>query len=456
MKRIRVSAWIFVIFSLIAAAAGCAVFLSGNRVSGFTERTVEDYIRFAQMYADDGAYQKAAVSYQDALQEDGENITALKGVIEAYIALEYYEEAEKVYDTLLKLEELSTEEWMDYIDVKIHLDKREEAKELVKERMETDDSSLLASLYEQMDVAMPVLDLAEGSYDTYQLLQVEDALAGASIYYTVDGTEPTQGSMAYVDGIVIAAPQTTVKVKAYSPMGYESDTVELNFTITAPVEEVSQRNYNSVISYIRNGVLHKRDNEPLYNYELAGIRSLYIVGTDYPSVEQIDCVFYDGCFSRYSNYDYNKGSEQLDAVRYMTFLKTLAVCCQEEIDLDVLSGLEHLEELSLLNDGITDINALQNLHSLRRLALGWNRITDVSALSGLVNLESLGLWNNQITDISSLGGLSRITYLDIAENQVSDISVIGNFPYLTEVWIDGNPIGDVSVLNDYANIRVIH
>lgn len=456
MKKIEIVAWGSVVFGLIAAVAGCAVLLSGNVVSGFTERTVEDYIRSAEMYAEDGAYQKAMVSYQNALEEDGENIVALRGVSEAYVSLEYYEEAEKTFETLMKLEELSTEEWMDYIDVKIRLDKREEAKELVEERMKTDDSSLLVSLYAQMDVRVPVFDLAGGSYDTYQLLQVAEAPDGASIHYTLDGTEPTQGSAAYSDGIVIAAPQTTVKAKAYSPMGYESDTVELDFTITAPVEEVLRGDYDSLASYIRNDVLHKNGDEPIYSYELAGIRSLYIVGTYYPSMEQMDFTFHNGYISQYGSNNYNKGNTSLDAVRYMPYLKILAVCWQDNIDLDVLSGLEHLEELSLLNDGITDISALQNIYSLRRLALGWNRITDVSALSGLTALESLGLWNNYITDISSLSGLGMLSYLDIAENQINDISVMGNFPYLTEVWINGNPVGDVSVLDGHANLRTIH
>jgi hypothetical protein len=64
-------------------------------------------------------------------------------------------------------------------------------------------------------VPVPVISPVSGSFKTNQLVTIKDSLAGASIYYTLDGSTPTTGSATYAAPFYIPAGQTgTVVIKA--------------------------------------------------------------------------------------------------------------------------------------------------------------------------------------------------------------------------------------------------
>ncbi|HPS40012.1 MAG TPA: chitobiase/beta-hexosaminidase C-terminal domain-containing protein [Candidatus Cloacimonadota bacterium] len=63
-------------------------------------------------------------------------------------------------------------------------------------------------------VATPVISPVSGVYSTPQTVTITCATASASIYYTTNGTEPTEASTLYTSGFSVSAT-TTVKAKAY-------------------------------------------------------------------------------------------------------------------------------------------------------------------------------------------------------------------------------------------------
>lgn len=300
----------------------------------------------------------------------------------------------------------------------------------------------------------PVFNLTSGTYEEYQLLQITNVYGNASVHYTTDGTEPNADSPVYTDGIVLSYPENIIRAKAIGALGYESEEVQLNISISRPVERI-ELDTSDTLYWIASNIFRKSWNSSIYNYELAQIRSLYILGDYYMDVVPLEATFHDGYYdmydSRYSDY----GEHTLDFVEYTPFIKTLAVEYQQELDLSPLAQLEYIENLSLLNDGITDITALEGLTSLKQLALGWNRISDVSALNGLTSLESLGLWNNQISDLSMLSSLTGLRYFDVSGNRVSQIECMAQMPELTEVWINHNQIQDLSPLDACPKLMVL-
>lgn len=453
MKKIRYFMIGMILCGCMAAAVGLA-FLFANPVSERPQKGVDDYVAEGNLYLDDGEYLKAIVSYQKALELEENHPEALSGSAEAYASLQYYAEEEKTRELLSQAEPDNLDNWIGMVMVKMNLNQLAQAKQLVEELMEKYENEELALLYHQMDVKEPVFNLKEGEYDTYQLLELQEIPDNATVYYTTDGSDPDEYSTIYEDGIILSYPENMIKAVAVSYLGYQSGVVEKKFLITAPVEEVED--VSSEFAWRVRDLLHKEWDVPIYNYELAQFRSLYIFGENNVYLEeQPELTFYADHYQWYQSVYSGYGKMELNMLAYMPFLKTLAVSYQDSADTTVLSGLEYLEDLSLLNDGIEDIQSLQNLKSLKRLALGWNQIKDVSALKDLTDLESLGLWDNQIQDVACLEGLEQLSYFDISGNQVQNISCIQNMPALTELWIAGNRISDFKPIDSCQNLMIL-
>lgn len=453
MRQVKNIAIGMIVCGLIAMAVGMSFFFSSS-VSTKPEKGKEAYITEGNLYLDDGDYMMAVASYQKALNMDENNVDALKGIAEAYSSMEYYAEEENVRNRLSEIEPENIENWIGLVMVKMNQNQLDEAKVLTEDLRTQYNDENLEALYYQMDVKEPVFSLNSGSYDAYQMLTLQEIPDNATVYYTIDGSEPTEFSEVYTDGIILSYPENIIKAKAIGFIGYESKVVELNYQITVPIEEIG-RNSSELEWLIRNE-LNKNWNDPIYNYELAQFRSLYILGNYNHSVEKpTETSFYADGYVRYQSKYTERGKNNISMLSYMPFLKTLSIGYQESVDLSYLSNLTYLEELSLLNNNITDIQELSNLKNLKMLALGWNNISDVSSLAGLNNLESLGLWDNQIRDVSCLANLSNLTYFDITGNQVQNINCIENMPNLSELWIARNQISDMTPIDSCENLSVL-
>jgi len=89
----------------------------------------------------------------------------------------------------------------------------------------------------QVAFNMPVFDPAPGIYTTAQNITVNTAIpAGATVYYTTDGSEPTQASQTYSTAIALPLDTTlTLKVKAFLAGWTPSDTYTGLYTTTGAV-----------------------------------------------------------------------------------------------------------------------------------------------------------------------------------------------------------------------------
>ncbi|MCR5794758.1 MAG: leucine-rich repeat domain-containing protein [Solobacterium sp.] len=453
MKLIRFLAAGLLALGLIAAALGLSFFMSGVSASR-PERSFEDYMRDAEIYTSERSYYKAIVSYESALEEKENDLDALTGLAETYSRKMDYDKELETRTRIKELKPDDIENRIRIIEIMILNKDYENAKAETEDVLSKYESEELRSLYEMMQVEAPEFTLSSGSYDEYQLLDTVDHGDNTIVRYTVNGEDPNETSPMWTDQLVISYPETKILAKAYSALGFPSETAELDLTITKPAEAVVSRDSYSRNDWAIRSLLDKYGGQDIYNYELAQIREVYIVGDYSPSVEPEQYIFYNNGYTEYDWFEDSIGDENLELVQYMPFLKTVVFSYQEEGDLSPLASLKYLENLSVYNCGIGDISPLAGCTSLKKLALGWNNIEDISPLASLTSLESLGLWNNSIKDISAVSGLHNLTYLDIANNKVKDISAVSGLTELTEVWINGNKIKDLSPLDACEKIGV--
>lgn len=81
--------------------------------------------------------------------------------------------------------------------------------------------------------ANPTFSVPSGTYTSTQTVTINDATAGATIYYTTDGTTPTANSTVYSGAISVSSTET-VQAIAYAAHYESSAVVSATYTITLP------------------------------------------------------------------------------------------------------------------------------------------------------------------------------------------------------------------------------
>lgn len=98
---------------------------------------------------------------------------------------------------------------------------------------ETGDQSYI----ENKDIYLvknPSFNLAPGTYEGTQNLEIIKGSTGDEVYYTVDGSVPNLTSAKYTAAIPLAIGETTVKAIAVSTKGFSSPAIEGHYILTSP------------------------------------------------------------------------------------------------------------------------------------------------------------------------------------------------------------------------------
>ncbi|WP_303869391.1 chitobiase/beta-hexosaminidase C-terminal domain-containing protein [Acetobacterium wieringae] len=107
---------------------------------------------------------------------------------------------------------------------------------------ETGDQSYIQNKDSYL-VKPPSFNLAPGSYEGTQNLEIIKGNSSDVIYYTIDGKVPNTTSPKYTSAIPLPLGETTVKAIAMSDKGFYSATIEGHYNLTTP-----QTNTQSVLT----------------------------------------------------------------------------------------------------------------------------------------------------------------------------------------------------------------
>jgi Leucine-rich repeat (LRR) protein len=142
----------------------------------------------------------------------------------------------------------------------------------------------------------------------------------------------------------------------------------------------------------------------------------------------------------------------LDSLSTLTRLQDLDLEFNSVSDLSSLSGLQNLEILKLGYNQVASLDPLAGLSSLREAELSYNQVEDIDGLAGLTNLHVLDLDANRVGDVSSLAGLVALQDLQLWMNQVEDVTPLANLSSLESLDLENNKIRDLSSLANLVQL----
>lgn len=255
------------------------------------------------------------------------------------------------------------------------------------------------------------------------------------------------------------------QISDISPLQNLTYLVDLSLT----ANEISDISYLSALTNLT--VLDLWGNQvydisPLGN--LSNLRALYLWGNTFTDISGLagldnllffamgDNLSFNGDISPISSFTSLEwleiGSafyaiEDFSPIRSLVNLQSLSIWGTGSFDLNVISPLVNLTDLTLHAARIDDYSMLNNFRNLKSLDLQGNGLTDISVIpiETLSRVTELRLWGNEITDVSPLRGLTNLRVLQLASNHISDITPLKTLTNLEQLDISGNRVSQSQI-----------
>ena len=144
------------------------------------------------------------------------------------------------------------------------------------------DVTVNATFTELAHVANPTFTPAAGSYISVQTVSLACATEGATIYYTLDGTDPTTESTEYAEAFTVSAT-TTVKAMAVKEGMNNSDVVSATYTIIEPMTIAAARALENNQYALVQGIVTFIDGRNIYVQDATAGIDLYLNNNTVPS-----------------------------------------------------------------------------------------------------------------------------------------------------------------------------
>lgn len=181
----------------------------------------------AQSAFSSGEYQDSYEFASRAVTLNRDSDDARLLLAEILVNLDQSQDAREVLEDLIQDSPDNSEAYGQLIE--IYAD--QEDTDAIKELMDNCENDEIREEYSAYITNPPVFSLPEGSYDAKQTLRLYTRGEG-DIYYTTDGSEPTQESTAYTsEGIALEEGTTTVKAVVINENGIPSDVVSNTYTV---------------------------------------------------------------------------------------------------------------------------------------------------------------------------------------------------------------------------------
>ena len=128
----------------------------------------------------------------------------------------------------------------------------------------------------------------------------------------------------------------------------------------------------------------------------------------------------------------------------------------ERVNLQPLSDLTNLRQLTLVNTPVKDLAPLTNLTSLSRLILTDTSVSDLTSLASLTKLKELNLQGSQVDSLTPLAGLTNLEELYIDATSDGDLIPLANLQNLKWLRIESTSETDLTPLAGIKDLEYLH
>lgn len=205
------------------------------------------YITLGREYVEQAYFTRAIQKLSVAIDREPDNVDALVLMAQAHTELGNIDEAKRIYTSLI--EEIAPAHPSAYRKLIEIYEKEEyhaEALALTRKAEAATGANEFTVMLREKTPTKPTLSQNEGKYTNEIDVQIT-VPEGQTVYYTTDGTDPSESGLIYKPGTKIHVPEGKMTVKAigFTENGTPSEQVTANYTVIIPTPAAPKANVKS-------------------------------------------------------------------------------------------------------------------------------------------------------------------------------------------------------------------
>lgn len=215
---------------------------------GWSLARTDAYITLGKSRVEMGYFSGSLEPLSIAVEREPDNVDALNLMAQAYMELGRREEAKAIYESLIStIAPNHPSAYRNLIRIYEEDGYYAEALELTQRAADnTSDPQEFNLMLRENTPPAPVFSMTEGKY-TNEIDITISIPEGETVYYSTDGTDPSESGLVYVEGTVIHAKEGKLTLMAigFSENGTPSDQVSATYTIVIPTPAAPKSNIAS-------------------------------------------------------------------------------------------------------------------------------------------------------------------------------------------------------------------
>ena len=275
-RLLRVVFVILLVVLFVGSAGGYMLFQTenGQRLMatwGWEIARTDAYVTLGRELYEQAYFTRSLENLKIAVSREPENVDALVLMGQAYTELGQTEEAKAIYESLIsEIAPAHPSAYRNLIKIYQQEGYNAEALALMRVAAEKANTQEFEVMLREYTPEAPTFSWEEGRYNEEKDLTISIP-EGQTVYYSIDGTDPSESGLVYTEGTKIHIPEGKMTVKAigFTADGTPSEQIEANYTIIIPTPAAPKSNYASGVYKkapkvsLRPGSEDKKENEKI-------------------------------------------------------------------------------------------------------------------------------------------------------------------------------------------------